>query len=155
MVADRGKGTVMAKTQIMPLITRAHLAWKRHQEGLLAGRPITLKQLHLLQALAKREFLYPADIARLLMCDPPTARVVVRNLEKRRWVKGKADPDDARRTRVRLTAAGRKKLTALSAALKKSRPRRFNPTSCLSPTEITRLERMLRKVCEHLEGLGK
>ena len=145
----------MAKTQIMPLITRAHLAWKRHQEGLLAGQPITLKQLHLLQALAKREFLYPADIARFLMCDPPTARVVVRNLEKRRWVKGKADPDDARRTRVRLTVAGRKKLTAVTAALKKASSRGFDPTGCLSANEVTRLERMLRKLCEHLGQVGQ
>ncbi|HUU90502.1 MAG TPA: MarR family winged helix-turn-helix transcriptional regulator, partial [Phycisphaerae bacterium] len=108
----------MSKSEIMPLITQAHLAWKRHEEGRLAGRGVTGKQLHLLGALAKREFLYPADIARILSCDPPTARVVVQNLEKRKWAKGAADPDDARRTRVHITAAGRKKLDAVTGALK-------------------------------------
>ena len=145
----------MSKPEIMPLITQAHLAWKRHEDGRLAGRGVTAKQLDLLGVLAKREFLYPADIARILSCDRPTARVVVRNLEKRRWAKGAADPDDARRTRVHILAAGRKKLDAVTAALKKATPRRVNPTGCLSSNEIIRLQRMLRKLCEHLGQLGE
>jgi len=79
----------------------------------------------------------------------------VRNLQKRRWAKGEADPDDARRTRVRITAAGRKKLAAVTAALKKAAPRGLDPTGCLSPNEVTRLERILRKLCEHLGQLGE
>jgi len=143
----------MSKSAIMPLIGQVYLAWKRYQEARLAGRKITPKQLRLLEALAKRPFLYPTDIARVLSCDPPTARVIVRNLEKRRWAKGETDPDDARRTRVAITAAGRKKRDAVTAALSKAR--RFNPTGCLSPNEVARLERLLRKLCEHLGQLGE
>jgi len=145
----------MSKAAIMPLITQSHLVWKRYLQGRLKGKRITPQQLRLLRTLAKRKFLYPADIARILLCDPPTARVVVRNLEKRRWAKSEADRDDARRTRVRITAAGRKKLAAVTAALKKAAPRGFDPTGCLSADEVACLERMLRKLCEHLGQVGE
>ena len=63
------KRTATGNSEVLTLIGRIHLTWKRHLERALVGEKITLKQYHLLVQLDANEFLHPAQIAEELFCD--------------------------------------------------------------------------------------
>jgi DNA-binding MarR family transcriptional regulator len=116
---------------------------------------VTLKQAYLLRQLARNDFLYPSRIAELLFCDPPTVSVVVGNLEEKGWVERERDPDDARRTRVTITAKGRRKYDSLASDLEDGEETGFDPLSCLSSDEVDRLEDILSRLYGHLNDIEK
>jgi DNA-binding MarR family transcriptional regulator len=143
----------MTATNVMSLISRTHLTWKRHLQAGLVGQGITLKQLFVLRRLAKARFLHPAEIAEMLFCDRPTAAVVLRNMEKRGWILCEPDPDSRRRVLVRITPQGRRKLRAVMNSAKSQRTGAFDPMACFRPAQTARLETLLRTLLEHLGAL--
>jgi DNA-binding MarR family transcriptional regulator len=141
----------VAKAGIMALMGMNHLAWKRHLEAPLLKRGWTLKQVYLLRKLRERGPLQPSAVAEMLFCDRPTASVIIANLQKRGLVTRERSKEDGRRRLVWLTATGKKELDRL-ARLGTGCPT-FDPTACLDNAEKTELDRLLRKVREHLTSL--
>jgi DNA-binding MarR family transcriptional regulator len=143
----------MDRMDIMSLIAVGHLTWKRHlQAGTLAAG-ITLKQCYLLRQLTRRPYLHPAEIARMLFCDRPTASIVIRNMQRQGWIARERDPGDARQARITIAAAGRRKLKAVEASAAVMGRGRFDPLACFSQAERTTLEALLRRLWAHLAPL--
>ena len=90
------KRTATGNPEVMTLIARIHLTWKRHLQRALVGEDVTLKQYHLLVQLDERGYLRPAQVAEELFSDRPTASVMLRTMEKRGWISRTRDPDDGR-----------------------------------------------------------
>jgi DNA-binding MarR family transcriptional regulator len=132
-------------------IGKVFLTWRRYLQKQLVPHGITLKQLYLLRYLKREEFLYPAQIAEMLFCDRPTATVVVRNIERQGWVRRTPDPDNGKRVRVSITAAGRRKMSSLvdwrSGAS-------FDPLKGLEKSEKKMLGKLLAKVDRSLQQIG-
>jgi DNA-binding MarR family transcriptional regulator len=126
------------------------LTWKRHLQRGLAPHGITLKQLYVLRQLARREFLYPADIAEMLFADRPTVTVMLQGMAAKRWVVRETDLENRKRIRVRLTDAGRAKLDAVAHA--ESAPA-GDPLAVLTEAERAELDRLLTRVHEGLRAL--
>lgn len=74
--------------------------------GADAGRHGAPARLRMLEALAK-ESLGVSELAEAIGVDQPRASRLVQQGVERGWVQREADPDDARRTRIRLTDEGR------------------------------------------------
>lgn len=136
----------------MPKIGSAFLTWRRYLQKGFASYGITLKQYYLLGALSRADFLYPSDIAGRLYCDRPTATVVIRNMERAGWIRGRRDPDDGKRKRIVITEAGRRKRWAI-AGDGRNPERLFSPESCFSDEELERFAALLDKLASHLAGL--
>ena len=137
---------------LMSRITIASLTWKRHLQRELLNHGITLKQIFLLNQLDREAFLYPSRIAEMLFCDRPTATVVINNMEAQGWITRERDPDDRKRVRVCITAAGREKRAAIAAA---GGDNTFDPLACLSTAEQTELEKLMSKLNQHLAQLNE
>lgn len=144
------KRTATGNPAVMTLIGQVHLTWKRHLERALVGHDITLKQYHLLVQLDKQEFLRPAEVARELFCDRPTASVILRNMEKRGWISRNPDPANRKRVRVKLRAAGRRKMTHIRALPELARRFEFDPFGGMSKSDaasfVTYLETLLARL---------
>ncbi len=140
----------------LPLMSRIgtiFLTWRRHLQRGYARYGITLKQVHLLGQLRHREFLYPADIAEMLYCDRPTATVIIRNMIRKGWVRKDGDPQSRKRSRVQITAAGRRKEQAVRSS--RANPERLsNPEGCLSKRERDQVARLLMKLHRHVTDLS-
>lgn len=140
-------------TTLMALLGTTFLTWRRALQQRYLASGVTLKQLYLLRQLRQREFLYPADIARMLFCDRPTATVVIANMEKKQWLLREKDPDNGRRVRVRLTPEGQAKLAGLDAAKAEQRDE-FDPEACFTDAELGQLIGLLKRLENHLSPLG-
>ena len=107
---------------------------------------ITLKQAYVLRQLSRAEYIHPSDLAEMLFCDRPTAAVVIRNMEKQKWVERETDPEDRRRFRIRISRQGRAKLKSLEGAKGPG----FNPLGCLTKAEAQQLDDLLGRVLAHM-----
>ncbi len=140
---------------IMARISFLHLTWVRHLTRALRPWGVTPKQIYLLRQLSERPYLYPAQVARLLFCDRPTATSIVNTMERRKWVKRTTDPDNRKFVRIAITAKGKKKLAAVPLDKYRTGHTEFDPISCLKPNEQQQLSRLLKKLREHLEQLNE
>ena len=145
-----GAEITLSKPPIMQRLGIAFLTWRRYLQKRLAPYDVTLKQMFVLDQLAKKDFLLPSQIARMLFCDRPTATVIVRNLEKRGWVERQRDAGDRRRKRVLLTAQGKKKLTEIQGSFWQAVESSLDPLACFSQEEREELDRLLKVLNKHL-----
>ncbi len=137
----------------MAQIGIAHLTWKRYcQRGLLPFG-ITLKQCYVLRQLLRREVLYPAEVARMLFCDRPTATVILANMVRQGWIVRSRDPDDGKRVRIMITDAGRTLCAKIDQQSSTHTP--FDPLACLTEDESYELHRILLKLNAHLRPLNE
>lgn len=127
------------------------LSWSRRLQRQLLPHGITLKQLHVLQELLRREVLSPSQIAEQLYADRPTATVIIRNLRKSGWVATERDPDNRRRACVRITPSGRQKVREVRQAGFRGNPS-LKLEGLFSPEELERLDSYLARLQRHLEG---
>jgi len=134
----------------MQHLTIAFLTWRRHLKRHLVPFGITLKQVYVLRQLARREFLYPSQIAELLFCDRPTATVVIRNMEKRGWVTRRPDDQDRRQVRVAITEQGRAKLSEVVHSQWGPLELQSHQLSCFSESEVAELQGLLGKLSKYL-----
>lgn len=139
----------------MKQITIAALSWKRYLQKEVLPHGITLKQRYVLQQLEKKGVLYPSEVADILFCDRPTATVVIKNMEKQKWVIRKLDPEDSRRIRITLGKAGQAKLNSVVNVLLNQRGQPFDPLSCFTGSEKDKLSALLDKLNQHLQQLNK
>ncbi len=140
----------MDQLSAMNRIQIAFLTWKRYHQKHLVPYKITLKQAFLLEQLAERDFMYPAEIARKLFCDRPTVTVIVRNMEKRGWVERHKDAQNRKRTRVSITAEGETKIAEVQQSPWGSTDPSLDPLLCFDEQELTELERLLGKLNKRL-----
>jgi len=139
---------------IMEAIGKSFLIWKHHRQKKILPYKITLKQLYVLRQLERKKFLCPSEIADLLFCDRPTVAVVIKNMEKKGWVKRTLSPNDFRRIHITLEPAGRIKLDEM----KKQRDFKgdsFAPLSCFNEKEKLQLAELLTKLNQHLKKLNE
>jgi DNA-binding MarR family transcriptional regulator len=136
---------------LLGLIAQCHLQWKRYLQQRLAPLGITLKQYYVLAQLARLGTAYPAELAKMLYSDRPTASVVIRNLERKRWIRRSLDPENARHTLVALTTEGRDKLDAVEEAGAFNGQDRVRPLSIFAAEERKTLRRLLARLHNYLE----
>ncbi len=149
------KDKIVAQLSAMNRIQIAFLTWKRYHQKHLLPYGITLKQAFLLEQLVERDFMYPAEIASKLFCDRPTVTVIVRNMEKRDWVKRQKDTQNRKRTRVSITAAGRQKIAEVQQSPWGSTDPSHNPLSCFDEAELAELERLLGKLNKRIKEISQ
>ena len=111
---------------------------------------ITLKQAFVLRELMRKEFLYPSEIAEMLYADRPTTTFILRNLERQGWVAREKDLQNRKFVRVKITDAGKEKLTSLEQFV--ATETLFDPLACFNE-EVKELERLLGKLNQQLKKI--
>ena len=129
------------------------LTWSRRLQRQLLPHRLTLKQLHVLQELLRREVLSPSQIAEELYADRPTATVIIRNLRKNGWVATEQDPDNRRRSRVLITQRGRQKVQEVRRAGFRGNPS-LRLDAVFRPEELARLDSYLQRLQRYLQETG-
>jgi DNA-binding MarR family transcriptional regulator len=89
----------------------------------------------------------------MLFCDRSTATVVIRNMEKKGWVKREIDTRDHRRFQVTLSSVGLEKYQEVPWDTPEFKRARFQPTGCFSKEEKTQLVSLLAKLNAHLDTI--
>lgn len=145
---DRG-----GNPKVMSLVGKSHLAWKRFVQKGLVGEGISLKQFYLLLQLAENPFLQPAMVAELLFCDRPTASVIIRNMEKREWIRREKDPKNRKHIRLFITECGREKLAYVRQLPHLQARFEQDPLACFSPTERRQFEGLLEIFYQHIQSI--
>lgn len=132
----------------MAAISVIFLSWRRRRLREILPYGLSLKHLHVLGQLERREFLYPAEIAEMLFCDRPTATVVIRTMERHGWVLRTRDPQNRKRFRIALTPAGRRK----SEEVREARLGQPDPEllAGFGPDEVAELWRLLSRLQRRL-----
>lgn len=131
---------------VMELVSRAHLKWKRRVTRDLLPFGVGPKQIHVLRRLAEAGGLAPSRIADLLWADRPTATSFVDTLERAGWASRRRDPENGRQVIVEITRAGRKKLAATPERLWRTGKTAFDPAAALTRAERAELVRLLEKL---------
>jgi DNA-binding MarR family transcriptional regulator len=143
---------VPSKLNLMNKLGVIFLTYRRQLQKELVPYQITLKQQFILKQLAKKEFLYPSEIAEMLYCDRPTASVVIKNMEKQHWIIKEKDSENGKQIKITLTDNGRKKLADLKEALQTSPYSSYNPIECFSEDEKKQFEQLLDKLWKHIKA---
>jgi DNA-binding MarR family transcriptional regulator len=140
---------------LMELVSRAHLQWKRRIARDLAPYGINPKQIFLLRKLIEAGSLAPSEIADLVYADRPTATSLLGTMERAGWVTRRRDPADGKRVIVAITAAGRKKLASVPLRLWRTGRTTFNPAAALSAAERAEAIRLLEKMNAWIDRAAK
>ncbi|MHB1394346.1 MAG: MarR family winged helix-turn-helix transcriptional regulator [Clostridia bacterium] len=142
----------MRKLSLMSKLGIIYLTWSRLLQKELVPHKITLKQQYVLRQLTKKDFLYPSQIADMLFCDRPTATVIIKNLEREKWVKREKDLENAKQIRIYITEEGRQKLISLKGASGLEDMDRYDPLRCLTEEERQQLDVLMNKVLSHINA---
>lgn len=140
----------MRNLSLMSKLGIIYLTWTRLLQKDLVPYNITLKQQYVLRHLTETEFLYPSQIAEMLFCDRPTATVIIKNMERKKWVTKVRDFENAKQIRICITEEGRQMLTSLKGISGPEDMDRYDPLKCLTVQERSQLEILLAKVLSHL-----
>ncbi|HYF84521.1 MAG TPA: MarR family transcriptional regulator [Clostridia bacterium] len=141
----------MRKLSLMSKMGIVFLTWRRALQKELVPHKITLNQQYVLNQLTKREFLYPSQIADMLFCDRPTATVIIKNIEREKWVRREKDIENAKQIRIYITEEGRQKLASLKGASGPEDMALYDPLMCLTDKEKEQLDTLLTKVLSNLK----
>ena len=136
---------------VMEHIARIHLTWKRWLQRGLVESGLNLKQISLLHRLSTVAFLNPSEVAEFLFSDRPTTTTLLATLERRGLLSRHRDPDNRKRVRVIITAAGRKALRDLPPIPSRGGDAGHDPLKPLSLADRQRLLDQLRLVSATLE----
>ncbi len=110
---------------------------------LLQQFELSAARYDLLGNLAAHDSLTAADLCKLLLCDKANVTRLLDGLESDGLVRRAPDKADGRRTRVTLTAAGRRRWTEAHEAHQASIRDRFGR---LSPEEASTLQQLLSRL---------
>ena len=149
LVEDRG-----GNPEVMALIGKIQLTWKKYLQAALVGQGMTLKQYYTLLQLSANPYLYPTNIAEFLFCDRPTATVVIKNMARQGWVARERDPDNRKMIRVTITAGGVDRLNQVRNLPELRRRFAVNPLGCLNECEFDALAEMLGRVYQRVQGIA-
>ena len=142
----------MSKLTLMSKLGIVYLTWTRMLQKDLVPYKITLKQQYVLGQLSKKDFLYPSQIADMLFCDRPTASVIIKNMEREKWVKREKDMENAKQIRIYITEEGRQKLASLKGISGPEDMARYDPLQCLTIEERNQLDVLMTKVLSHINA---
>ena len=149
LVEDRG-----GNPEMMALIGKIQLTWKKYLQASLVGEGVTLKQFYTLLQLRVNPYLYPTNIAEFLFCDRPTATVVIKNMARQGWVARERDPDNRKMIRVTITEKGVDRLNHVRQLPELRRRFDANPLSCLNEGEFQVLTELLDRVYQRVRDLA-
>ncbi|MGE5630950.1 MAG: MarR family winged helix-turn-helix transcriptional regulator [Caulobacteraceae bacterium] len=141
----------MHKLPLMPKMGVIFLSWRRSLQKNLVPHKITLKQEYVLNQLLKKDFLYPSQIADMLFCDRPTCTVIIKNMEREKWIRREKDIENAKQVRIYITEQGKEKIVSLKSALSSKGEENLDPLACLSEEEKEQLDLILSKVLSYLK----
>jgi DNA-binding MarR family transcriptional regulator len=130
------------------------VARRRIKQAVLARaapRGLSTQQFWVLVHLHERPGISQRDLARRMDVDAPTASRVLGALIARRLVRAEDDPEDRRRTRLRLTATGRELARSLAGDAAEIRR---GLVAGMSAPELDALRAGLRKVIENMGRLS-
>lgn len=136
---------------LMELVSRAHLTWKRRIARDLLPFGIQPKQIYVLRKLAASDGLTPSRIADLLYADRPSATSMLNTLERAGWITRAADPENRKQVIVRITRKGRAKLASVPEPLWRTGKTTIDPEERLSVAERAELRRLLGKLDTGIE----
>lgn len=128
-------GFLLAKIDQIATVIHRELACKE-----------TLAQAELLILLATMEHPDQISLARAAGADTSTTALILDNLAARKLIRREANRADRRRSRLQLTAAGRRRAVAAREACAATEARLLEP---LRATEAAELVRILRKLGGH------
>ncbi|MDP4093863.1 MAG: MarR family transcriptional regulator [Bacillota bacterium] len=143
-----------ARLPLMSKLGVIFLTWRRYLQKDLVPYKITLKQQYVLNQLSNRDFLYPSQIADMLFCDRPTATVVIKNMERDKWVRREKDNENGKQVRIFITNEGREKLVSLKSSIKPPKDHEFDPLKCLTQEEKDQLDMILTKILAYIKTDG-
>jgi len=113
----------------------------------LAPDGITYRQTHVIGWLKLRGELSQADLARLMMIEPPTLVRILDRMEQAGWIRRTGDPTDRRRRIVQLAP---KAEPIWDRIADRARALREAAAAGLTPAEVNQLKRLLRRVHANL-----
>jgi DNA-binding MarR family transcriptional regulator len=151
----KGEYAVSSRS-FLALSQMAHVIhmFKRYRQTHVTAFGVTVPQFNALVQLERYGELNPSQIADLLFSDRPTTTVIIKNLERRGWVKRERDRTNRKYVVIRITEAGNDKLRELREA-EESQSGDFEPLACLTEEELSQLEAMLDKLILHFRNLPK
>lgn len=132
------------------LIASARRRIKQAVLARAAPHGLASQQFWFLIAMAERPGISQVELAERVRADPPTVSRVVFGLTQRRLVRASPHPDDRRRTRLVLTAAGERLAAELADAAAEVRAAIVDG---MTEAELGALRRGLRHVIANLDRL--
>lgn len=135
----------------MKLLWRLDHALQTASRRMAASLGVTGPQRLALRVVGKFPGISPGEVASVLRLHPSTVTVIVRGLERGALVGRTEDPVDRRRTRLRLTPAGRA-VTSSSAGTVEEAMRRT--LARVAPAELETAARVLSAISAELEVAG-
>jgi DNA-binding MarR family transcriptional regulator len=147
------RGNAMSKLPIMSKIGVIFLSWRRNLQKDLLPHKTTLKQHFVLKQLSSKSFLYPYQIANMLFCDRPTATVIIKNMEREKWIKRERDPENGKQFMIYITEEGQEKLKAIEEDLHAYGNHAIDPLAEFTEEEKQELSRLLDKLEHNIKNL--
>ena len=133
----------------MKLLWRLDHALQTTSRRMAASLGVTGPQRLALRVVGRFPDITPGETAAVLRLHPSTVTVIVKGLERARLVARLEDPGDRRRTRLRLTPAGRKIATSAAGTVEEAMRRTL---ARISPTDLARAARVLSTLAGMLEA---
>jgi DNA-binding MarR family transcriptional regulator len=133
----------------MKLLWRLDHALQTASRRMAGSLGVTGPQRLALRVVGKFPGISPGEVASVLRLHPSTVTVIVKGLERAALVERTEDPVDRRRTRLRLTPAGRA-VTASSAGTVEEAMRRT--LARVAPAELETAARVLSALAAELEA---
>lgn len=100
---------------------------------------LTLRQVQVLALVRSTPDLTGQDLARLLDVTTPTTSGIVERIVSRGWLERRPDPEDRRRTLLRVTAEGEEVLDALEGPPRQARARLLDGLQVEELEDLARL----------------
>lgn len=100
---------------------------------------LTLRQVQVLALVRSNPDLTGQDLARLLDVTTPTTSGIVERIVSRGWLERRPDPEDRRRTLLRVTAEGEEVLDALEGPPRQARARLLDGLQVEELEDLARL----------------
>jgi len=143
-----------SKQKLMNLIGIIFLTYRRQLQKELNSFQITFQQQRILQYLSVKEFLYPSEIAEFLYCDRPTASVVIKNIETKKWISKEKDSGNGKQVKIKLTDFGYAKLREINKKLKNIPALSYDQAECFTKDEQVQFVTLLEKFYSYIKENG-
>lgn len=130
-------------------LNQANHAVRSRLEAALGELQMTGIQYTVLSVIGSREGLSSAELSRRFFVTPQTMNELIAGLQRRNLIIRKEDPANRRILRMRLTASGRKLLSACDTVADKVETEVF---SFMSADDYTRLRELVRSLARELRS---
>ncbi|MBK6406487.1 MAG: winged helix-turn-helix transcriptional regulator [Holophagales bacterium] len=133
----------------MKLLWRLDHALQTASRRMAAALGVTGPQRLAVRVVGKFPGISPGEVASVLRLHPSTVTLIVRGLERGGLVGREEDPGDRRRTRLRLTGAGREVAVSASGTVEEATRRTLGR---VAPADIEAAARVLSALAAELEA---